>query len=113
MTSMLTHFDSSIYPDPYEFKPERWLVENPPSEKYLAPFSKGTRACLGINLAYAEIYLTLAQLFRRYGSHGVTMEGDYGYFDLYQTSKRDVEIIADCTVPLWPKDSKGVQVLVR
>jgi cytochrome P450 len=31
----------------------------------LVAFSKGTCACLGINLAYLEIYLVLAHLVRR------------------------------------------------
>ena len=30
------------------------------------PFSKGSRACIGINLAYAEVYLITAYLFRRF-----------------------------------------------
>ena len=30
------------------------------------PFSKGSRACVGINLAYAELYLITAYLFRRF-----------------------------------------------
>lgn len=36
-----------IYPEPFRFWPERWLV-NPPPEKWFLPFSKGTRSCIGI-----------------------------------------------------------------
>ena len=46
MTAQLLQMDPSIFPDPYEFKPERW-VDNPRLDRYLLSFSKGTRACLG------------------------------------------------------------------
>jgi hypothetical protein len=36
----------------------------PPLDKYLLSFLKGTRQRVGINLAYAEIYLVLASVFR-------------------------------------------------
>ncbi|KAK8041782.1 Cytochrome p450 [Apiospora rasikravindrae] len=71
MTSMLQHREPGKFPDPDRFDPERWLVLSGSSssrrrkevaalEKYLVPFGKGTRSCLGVNLATAEIYLTLA-----------------------------------------------------
>ncbi|KAI0306858.1 putative P450 monooxygenase [Multifurca ochricompacta] len=35
-------------------------------DNWLVSFSKGPRSCLGINLAYCEMYLALAYLFRRF-----------------------------------------------
>lgn len=65
------HFDPVHFPSPYTFNPERWLpgpnnnnlaqIEN----RFLA-FSKGPRSCIGINLAYAELYLSLAYIFRKF-----------------------------------------------
>ncbi|KAL5358851.1 cytochrome P450 [Aspergillus floccosus] len=68
MSAWSVHFNEDIWgPDAREFHPERWLVEDAKSlERYLVTFSKGARICLGINLAYAEIRLALAQLFRRF-----------------------------------------------
>lgn len=61
------HFDESIFPNAYQFKPERWLGEDKRAlEKYLIPFSKGPRSCVGMNLALAELYLVIGNLFRRY-----------------------------------------------
>ena len=40
MTAILVHTNPEIFPEPYEFKPERW-VENPKLDKYLLSFSKG------------------------------------------------------------------------
>jgi cytochrome P450 len=113
MTSMLIHYDMAIYDDPKVFKPGRWLADRPPADKYFHPFTKGTRQCLGINLAYAELYLTIARIFRSYGSQHVRMEGDRGYLELYKTTTRNIEIVADGFVPIWPKESEGIQILVR
>lgn len=112
MTGLLIHSDESIFPDPMSFTPQRWL-DDPHLGKYLVPFSRGTRQCIGMNLAYAEIYLTLAGIFRQYGSKEVKMEGDLGYFELYQTDDRDVKIIADGLVPLVYKESKGIRIVVQ
>lgn len=35
------------FPDPLTFLPERWLVDANKPDKYLMPFSRGTRGCLG------------------------------------------------------------------
>jgi len=57
------HTDPNIFPDPDFFNPDRW--SGPDAERqrrYLIPFGRGTRMCLGLNLAYAELYITLAVL---------------------------------------------------
>jgi cytochrome P450 len=112
MTSLLLHYDEAVFPDPTTFTPERWL-ENPRLDKYLIAFSRGSRQCIGINLAYAEIYLGLATIFRRYGSVDVRNEKDLGILELYETSKKDIEIIGDGITPLVSADSKGIRVEVR
>ena len=114
MTSVLIHHDESIFPDSKTFRPKRW-IENPNLDKYLVSFSKGSRQCLGINLAYAEMYLCLFSIFRRYGSggkHGVKFEGDEGVLELYETELADVEIEADGFVALPRKGTKGVRIKV-
>lgn len=113
MTGMLMHFNDAIFPSPQVFDPDRWLEHNG-LDKYLVPFSRGTRQCIGINLAYAELYIILAMVFRSYGSAEVRMEGDLGYFELYATEwERDVEIVGDGVVPLTRKESKGIRIRVK
>ncbi len=115
MTSVLVHQDESIFPDASSFVPERW-IQNPRLDRYLVSFSKGSRQCLGINLAYAEMYLCLAAIFTRFGSggaNGVRMEGDEGVLELFGTGLRDVEIEADGFVPLAAEGSQGVRIQVR
>lgn len=63
-TSMISHWDEKLFPDPDRFDPERWLLEdgtpNVALAKYLIAFGKGSRSCLGENLAYCEVYIMLA-----------------------------------------------------
>ena len=115
MTSILIHHDESIFPDARFFIPERW-IENPRLGRFLVAFSKGSRQCLGINLAYAEIYLCLAAIFRRFGSggeDGVRGEDDEGVLELFETNLNDVETAADLFVPAPAEGSKGIRIKVK
>ncbi|PQE31749.1 cytochrome p450 protein [Rutstroemia sp. NJR-2017a WRK4] len=89
-------YSPRIFPSPHSFAPDRWLVPNPPT-KYLVSFSRGPRACPGINLAYAELYLALAYLFYTFQD-----------MELYDTEENDVRIKADLFVPR--SSGRGVRV---
>ncbi|KAF9459675.1 cytochrome P450 [Collybia nuda] len=61
------HLNPDLYPEPKRFWPERW---NQPNAKelemsYLVPFSRGPRMCLGVNLAWCELYLLFGNIFRK------------------------------------------------
>ena len=61
------HHDPAIFPDPDVFKPERWQGEQAKElNKYLVPFSKGPRMCLGFNLGWAELRMVFAHTFRKF-----------------------------------------------
>lgn len=66
----LQNYNDDAFPDPFVFKPERWLGKDPAELQNLnqthATFSKGSRQCGGINLATTEVYLTLATMTRRF-----------------------------------------------
>ncbi|TGO37583.1 hypothetical protein BHYA_0093g00080 [Botrytis hyacinthi] len=118
MTSVHMHQNPDIFPDPLTFNPYRWLTSTsaptnnssttPPLhnltpdknlEKYLVAFGKGSRSCAGINLAKAEILLTLATIFRRYEVQ-----------DLVETDRRDVEVKRDLFLPFPEVGRGGVRV---
>ncbi|THV04023.1 cytochrome P450 [Dendrothele bispora CBS 962.96] len=69
MSCTFLHYDPRVFPDPYTFKPERWLPGGSSNlsemEHYLRPFSNGPRQCLGQNLAWAELYLIMGYVFRK------------------------------------------------
>jgi len=50
MTTLLMHTDERLYPDPMCFNPDRWVDPKArrAAEKTFAPFSRGTRICLGM-----------------------------------------------------------------
>lgn len=61
-------FDEKIFPDPYDFKPERFLDEKgnlKNTDKVLA-FSLGRRVCLGEALARMELFLFVTSLIQRF-----------------------------------------------
>ena len=66
-------YNSDIYPDPFTFRPERWLtLEDDPegsSEEEVAlaesghcAFSTGSRGCVGKNMAWLEMEIVLAKV---------------------------------------------------
>jgi cytochrome P450 len=112
MTSTLMHYDAKYFADPTTFRPERF-IEDPGLTKFLIPFSKGSRQCIGINLAYAEIYLALVTIWRRWGSSEVQGERDHGVLELFETDERDVTIVGDGITPLVYPGSKGIRVRVK
>lgn len=60
--------DAEYFPEPYAFRPERWLPENrtPAAQSAFVPFSVGPRSCVGKALAKAELMLTAAIVLRRF-----------------------------------------------
>ncbi|KAL4866207.1 hypothetical protein BDV12DRAFT_173276 [Aspergillus spectabilis] len=106
MTIPFLNHDEEIFPDSKSFVPERWLdspktKNGSPLERYFVGFGKGTRSCLGINLAWCELYLVFASFFRFFA------------FELYDTDSSDVELAHDFFLPFPKLDSKGVRVIVR
>ncbi|XXG96644.1 hypothetical protein Hte_002932 [Hypoxylon texense] len=68
MTTILMHHDPELYPDPGRFDPERWVGADARkrAEKTYAPFSRGRRVCLGMYLAWAQLYVAVAALVPRF-----------------------------------------------
>jgi cytochrome P450 len=66
------HSSAQIFRQPDEFIPQRWLPESNSDvdvkllESNLVAFSRGPRSCLGINLAWCELYVAFATMLRRF-----------------------------------------------
>lgn len=64
-----TQRDGAVFHHPDTFDPARWLQEPEKMTEmklYQMPFSKGTRACLGKNLAMMELKLTVAAVINQF-----------------------------------------------
>ncbi|KAG6038752.1 hypothetical protein E4U41_003751 [Claviceps citrina] len=120
MSPYKTIMDESIFPDPTGFHPERWLKDGDRLERYLTVFGGGTRICLGMALANAELHLALAKLFRRWGSGGAfegdldgdRREGDIGVLRIFNTTARDCQMASDYFIPIPYKGSKGIRLVL-
>lgn len=104
MTARSVLHDPSIFPSPETFSPERWLQcgsRHRNLDRYFVPFGKGTRMCPGMDLAYAEIYLALTMIVRRFE------------FELFDTvPERDIKIVRDCFMGEAQLGTLGVRVKV-
>lgn len=90
MCCLVYHHHRAFYrEDPDAFIPERWLrdpaeMRAGKEEQAFMPFSRGSRGCLGQNLAWAELYYMFAYLYRAFELEVVdTTEEDMKWHDAF------------------------------
>lgn len=89
MSSVFVHMSPTIFSDPETFNPDRWLGKDAKSlEQWLVAFSKGPRSCLGLNLAWCELYIAFATMLRVFE------------MKLDRTTKEDLKW-RDCFTPFY------------
>ena len=124
-SSRILHHNPRYFPDPFKFKPERWITEdnkrNVHLEKYILSFSTGSRICLGMkyvsytisiwlttdltfpnSLAICEMNLLVAALTLRV----------LPKMRLYETTADDVRYDHDLMIPMPRKGSKGIRAVI-
>jgi cytochrome P450 len=90
MSAVFVHMSPTIFPDPEIFNPDRWLGKDAKGlEQWLVAFSKGPRSCLGLNLAWCELYVAFATMLRVFD------------MKLDKTTKEDLKW-RDCFTPYYP-----------
>ncbi|KAJ3499068.1 hypothetical protein NLG97_g632 [Lecanicillium saksenae] len=100
------HKDPKIFPNPEKFDPDRWLKQSDFKHlsKHLQPWGRGSRFCLGKELAYTDLYLTTARLFGP----------ECGFsFKLFETKQSDWDIFGDYFAPMPARGSRSLRVVVE
>jgi hypothetical protein len=65
-----------------------------------------------MHLAYAEMYILIAAIFRRFGSCEVCFESDERVLELFDTREEDVEVVGELFLPVLRKGSEGIRFKV-
>jgi cytochrome P450 len=61
----MIHRRADRYPQPREFRPERFLGDDPPDTYTWVPFGGGTRRCLGASFAQLEMKVVIRRVLER------------------------------------------------
>lgn len=107
MTPHLVSIDANIFPEPRRFIPERWLDHleegrtTSSLDKYIVSFGKGSRNCIGMHLAYAQLYMSIAAMVQRYN------------LEMFETDETDVTPTRDLFTAGVKLDSQGVRVIIH
>ncbi|KAJ1328249.1 benzoate 4-monooxygenase [Microdochium nivale] len=102
----IIHHNEDAFPDSYRYNPERWAKAEPAQrremDRHLVSFSRGSRSCIGMNLAFCELYLITAAVALRVLPR----------MRLYKTDYTDIDYDSEYGIYLPRKDSKGIRVEV-
>jgi cytochrome P450 len=93
----LTHTRADVYPEPFAFRPERFLEEGPDTYAWI-PYGGGIRRCLGASFAEFEMRIVLSEVLTR--------------CDLHKASPRP-ERVGRRNITLSPRDGTPVVVTAR
>lgn len=69
----LIHNLAEHFPEPEQFRPERFLADDPPFRAWL-PFGGGRRRCVGSHLAQLEMAVVIEEVLRRFEVEAVDPE---------------------------------------
>jgi cytochrome P450 len=70
----LAHTRADVYPDPFAFRPERWLAGDAPPGYAWVPFGGGVRRCLGAAFAEMEMRVALSTMLSQVRVRAATRE---------------------------------------
>ncbi|TML78970.1 MAG: cytochrome P450 [Actinobacteria bacterium] len=87
------HARPDRYPEPAEFRPERFLDESPPDTYTWIPFGGGVRRCLGASFALFEMRVVIERVLERAALAAVHPEPD-------RVQRRGITMVPERGVPV-------------
>jgi len=87
VAAYVLHHNEECYPDSFQYLPERWIAEDDSEEektkvakaqRAFAGFSTGPRACIGKNMAYLEMMITMARVLFQFDMKLTSTVGEGG-----------------------------------
>ena len=94
----ITHTRADLYPEPFAFRPERFLGDEGPESYAWIPFGGGIRRCIGASFAEFEMRIVLREVLTRCDLHKASPLPE-------KTGRRNIT--------LSPKDGTPVVVTAR
>ena len=92
----IIHRREDLYPDAGAFRPERFLVDEPPDTYSWIPFGGGTRRCLGASFALMEMRIVLDRVLERTALRAASPDLAKVQFRAITLAPRDgVQVIQD------------------
>jgi cytochrome P450 family 135 len=88
----LTHTRTDIYPEPFSFRPERFLGDGPESYAWI-PFGGGIRRCIGASFAEFEMRIVLREVLTRCDLHKASPAPE-------QTGRRNITLSPKAGTPV-------------
>jgi cytochrome P450 family 135 len=90
---VMIHARADRYPDPAEFRPERFLGESPPDTYTWIPFGGGVRRCLGASFALFEMRVVIERVLERAALAAVHADSD-------SVQRRGITLVPERRVPV-------------
>jgi cytochrome P450 len=87
------HRRSSVYSEPREFRPERFLGDDPPDTYTWVPFGGGVRRCLGAPFALMEMRTVVRRVLERTGIEPVGKPDEVERRGITMVPKRGVRVV--------------------
>ncbi len=101
----LTHTRSDIYPEPFAFRPERFLDGQPDTYSWI-PFGGGVRRCLGAAFAELEMRIVLREVLTRCDLHTTRAAPErVGRRNITFSPRRGTPVVVTARRPMRERDS--------
>jgi cytochrome P450 len=100
-----------LYPQPREFRPERFLGPDAPDTYTWVPFGGGTRRCLGASFALMEMRVVLRRILERTELQPASKDPDRAQFRAITLAPRHGVRVRQAHRPTGPRSSAGAHAV--